>query len=58
MNCLIYDWKKNKIGNENKLLNCFLRRKKINCGNKFDENKFFDMRLEKLICLIYDIGGK
>ena len=31
MNCLIYDWKKNKIGNENKLLNCFLRRKKINC---------------------------
>ena len=31
---------------------------KINCGNKFDENKFFDMRLEKLICLIYDIGGK
>lgn len=50
--------KKNKIGNENKLLNCFLQRKKINCGNKFDENKFFDMRLEKLICLIYDIGGK
>lgn len=23
MNCLIYDWKKNKIGNENKLLNFF-----------------------------------
>ena len=23
MNCLIYDWKKNKIDNENKLLNFF-----------------------------------